>query len=118
MRLVGGAGYAVGLVGIGHEAELFAGFDQRFDHLDAVLEMDVVVAGAVHEQQRSVQLVGDFGEVEVGVAGGGFVGGQAVIAFGVDGIVVAPTGDGGNCGAGFEYVGVGEGVESHGTAVA
>ena len=34
---------------------------RRFDHLDAVLEMDVVVAGSVGQEQRALKLVGYFG---------------------------------------------------------
>lgn len=40
---VDGAGDAVGLVGVGHEAELLAGADEAFDHLNAVFEVDVIV---------------------------------------------------------------------------
>ena len=53
----GWAGDAVGFIGIEHETELLAGLDQRIDHLDGVLQVDVVVARAVGEQERSVQLV-------------------------------------------------------------
>lgn len=44
------AGDAVRFVGIDHQAELLAGVDQRVDHLNAVLEVNVVVAGAVRDQ--------------------------------------------------------------------
>jgi hypothetical protein len=49
VRLIGRSGDAVGFVGVDHEVELLAGFDQGFNHLDAVLEMDVVVTGAVEK---------------------------------------------------------------------
>ena len=52
------AGDAMRFIGIDHQPELLARLDQRINHLNAVLEVHVVVARAMHQQQRSVQLVG------------------------------------------------------------
>ena len=60
---------AVRLVGIDHETELLARLDQRFDHLNGVLEMHVVVSSAVGQEKRAVQLVGNLGQIEVGITG-------------------------------------------------
>src|SRR5215472_5251687 len=46
---------AVGLVRINHEPELLAGIDECVHHLDAVLKMDIIVIGSVHQQERSMQ---------------------------------------------------------------
>ena len=43
-------GDAVRLVRIDHQPELFPCIDQRVDHLNAVLEVHIVVARAVHQQ--------------------------------------------------------------------
>lgn len=48
---VGAPGYAVGFAGIHHEAKLLACLDERVGHLDTVLEMHVVVTGAVRQEQ-------------------------------------------------------------------
>jgi hypothetical protein len=63
-----GATDAVGFGGIDHEPELFACLDQGFDHLDAVLEMHVVVAGSVGQEERALQLIGYFERVKIDVA--------------------------------------------------
>ena len=49
---------AVRLVGIDHQPELLPRLDQRINHLNAVLKVDIVVARAMYQQQRPVQLVG------------------------------------------------------------
>src|SRR5204862_7656929 len=40
---------------IGHKPKLLRGINQRLNHLNAVLKVDVIVACAVNEQQRSMQ---------------------------------------------------------------
>src|SRR2546426_8303947 len=47
---VRGSRDTVRFAGIHHEAELLARLDQRLHHLYAVLEVYVIVAGALHQQ--------------------------------------------------------------------
>ena len=49
---------AVGAVGVGHHRERLAQRDQAIDQGLAVLEVDVVVAGAVDQQQVALQALG------------------------------------------------------------
>src|SRR5579872_1842356 len=58
VRAGGGAGNPVGFAGIDHQVKLFAGIDQRLSHLHRVLEMHVVVTGAMHLQQLAMQVGG------------------------------------------------------------
>jgi hypothetical protein len=85
-------GHQVGEPGQGEQLEVLAGAEQGVGEFEGVPEIDVVVAGAVHEEERAAQLVG------VGQQGGGWVDGaardrKAEVAFGVVGIVVEPVGD-------------------------
>ena len=56
MRACGLSGDAVCLAGIQHQLELLAGVNESVDHLDGVLHVDVVVAGAVNFQQAAMQV--------------------------------------------------------------
>jgi hypothetical protein len=56
---------AVRLVGINHETELLAGLDESFDHLNAVLEMHIVIARSVSQQERASQFVSYFWQIQI-----------------------------------------------------
>ena len=84
---------AVVFVGVDAEFELFAGGFECGDHVDCILEVDVVVAGAMHEEVVAFKQVG---EVEGGVV---VIAAWVVLraleeAFGVDVVVVTPRDDG------------------------
>src|SRR5579863_1163464 len=113
-----GAANAVRFVGIDHEAELLVCFDQAFDHLNAVLDVHVVVSGSVGQKQCAIELVSYFRQIQIGVTGRIFIAGKAVVALRINGIVVAPVRDRGDGGAGLENLRVSQRVERHGCAIA
>ena len=59
MQLGFGAGDAVVLIGIVERLELFAGVDQRFLEHYRVLEVHVIIAGAVNIQKMALQILGE-----------------------------------------------------------
>ena len=91
MHAVGWAADAMGLAGISHEAELLARLDELFNHLNAVLKMYVVIAGAMGQQQGSVQ-VWSGPQVRRILVALCVLFWQAQVAFRVDGIVIMPVG--------------------------
>ena len=109
------AGDGMGFARVELEIVGYLRFDEFLDVLDGVLHVDVVVAGAVDEEQAAVEFGGGVDDGEVLVAFGE-VGGQAHVALGVDRVVVAPVGDGCDGDAGAEAVRVAEGVEGEGAA--
>jgi hypothetical protein len=54
----GFASYAVGLVGVVKGLKLLAGTNQRLHQIDRILKVNVVVAGAVDQQEFAFQLIG------------------------------------------------------------
>src|SRR5947208_2800223 len=62
---------AVRFIGIRHEAKLLSSFDQRIDHLHAVLEVHVIVARTVGQQSvERASLVLEFYAAELSFYGG------------------------------------------------
>ena len=49
----------VGSVGVVHEVEWLAQFDEAIDETLGSLEVNVVVAGAVHDEQMSLKTFGE-----------------------------------------------------------
>src|SRR5581483_4033175 len=113
----GRAGYAVGLARINHKIELLASIDQRVHELHRVLEVNVIVSSTVRQQQAPVELLSKVNRRTCPISLRILLW-QAHIAFGVNGIVIQPVGDRRNRNAGFESVGVSQGVRSHEAAVA
>ena len=60
MGSCGLSGNAVRLAGINHQLELLACVDKRIHHLHRVLEVNVVVTGAVHLEQVALQVAAEF----------------------------------------------------------
>ena len=56
-RSAGSFTYAVRAVGVGHHRERLVRRDERVDQRFAVLEVHVVVARAVHEEQVAAQVL-------------------------------------------------------------
>ena len=86
------------------ELERLARAEEGVGEFHAVLEVDVVVGGAVDEEEFALKAVGVGEDVAVAVAGDVFRG-EAEVAFGVVGVVVGPIDDGGARDAGAEEVG-------------
>ena len=94
---------AVVFVGVDAELELFASGFEGSDHVGSILEMDVVVAGAVDEEVFAFEEVGEV-EGRVVVVAAGVVLRTLEEALGVDIIVVAPGDDGSDSDGGFEDI--------------
>src|ERR1700677_3241331 len=107
----GGACDGGGLAGEELQVVGDASVDEGLDELDGVGHVNVVVAGALGDEDAAFEF-GGVGDRGVGSVGVGVIRRQAKESFGVDGVVVAPVGDGGNGYAGTDAVGVGHGIES------
>ena len=94
---------AVVFVGIDAELKLFACVLESRDHIDCILEMDVVVTSAVDEQIIALKQIG---EVEGGVVvvAAGVVLRALEESLGVDVVVVTPRDDGCDGDGRFEHV--------------
>src|SRR5579863_6578295 len=92
VSLVDRAADPVRFAGIHHKAELLARFNEAFDHLNAVLEMDIVVTGAVDQQQRSTQFSGHIRQAQILIALP-ILFRKSLITLGINRIVVSPIGD-------------------------
>ena len=95
---------------------MLIGLDQRIDHLNTVLEMHIVVAGAVHEQQRTMQLSGRL-RYRAFVIPFGVVFRQPHIALGIDSVIVAVIGDGCDRNSGLKSIGVRHRIKRHRRAI-
>ena len=86
-------------------------------HLHGVLEVHVVVTGAMDFEQIAFQIGR---EIHRGAPGVGIriVFGQAHIALGVNRVVQAPIRNRGNRDPGLEHIGVGHGIEGEVAAIA
>ena len=94
---------AVVAVGVDCHVELFVGLDKAFCQLVGVLYVYVVVCSTVAEKEVAFELA-DVVHGGIGVVAGSILCGRAHVAFGVNGIVVAPIGDGGYGDGCSEYV--------------
>ncbi len=112
-----GAGDGVGLAREELQVIGNAGVDEWLEELDGVGEVDVVVAGALGDEEAAFE-VGGVGDGGVGGVDGSVGGGKAEVALGVGGVVVAPVGDGSYGDAGTDAVGMGHGVQGEAAAPA
>ena len=102
---------------IRHKPKLLRGINQRLNHLNAVLKVDIVVACAVNQQQRSMQFSSrlGYGRFVITFA---VVLRQSEIALCVRRIVIVPIADGRDGNSSFEHLGVRHRVQSHEAAIA
>ena len=94
-----------------------SGLDQLLNVLDRVLNVYIVVSSAMAQQQPPLQMGGGVDHRKVAIAVGEILG-QAHVALGIDGVVVAPIGHRRHGHAGAKTIGVRERIEREGAAPA
>src|SRR6202034_202070 len=97
------------------EIELFAESDEAIDEHFGSLEVDVVVAGAVHDEQMSGETLSEVDGRPIEVAIGRR---QAHVAFLIDGVVEGLIGDRGGSDSGLDLAWVAEHFVESGRAAA
>src|SRR5438034_104000 len=90
--------------------------NQRLNHLNAVLKVDVIVACAVNQQQRSMQFSSRLGCGRFVIALAVFLW-QSKISLCVRRVVIVPVSDRRNGDSGFEHIRMCHGIKSHVTAI-
>src|SRR5215813_3816550 len=98
-----GAGNAVRLAGIEKEVKLLSRLDESVNHLDGVLHVHVVIAGAMYFKEMAVQMFSKIYRRTLFVCG--FVSGhKSAVAFSVNRVVIMPVTDRRNRQPGLEAV--------------